>query len=252
MAGVVGCAAMAPRPAGYPTGPAPSSSRIAEALAAKSGALQTLRAEARLDYRGPSGRLRSKQIVAVAAPDRIRVDVLHAFGVSYSVAIDGSVLTVFDRREDVFYQGRATAGALGRFLGVALAPTDLAAILRGLPPLPQDPSSQVRHGEGGWRWLLGEPGARQLDVLVDAETLDPIRLELGGDPGLVAVFDDYREVEGVTVAHRLDVRLGDGSTLEIRYDAVRRSVAFPATAFRIDKPAGVRGVDLDREGARGA
>ena len=61
-------------------------------------------------------------------------------------------------------------------------------------------------------------------------------------------YSDYRDVTGVVVPFRIEVSFRDGSDLELVYKSVQREVSLPEEAFRIDRPAGSRFVNIDTEG----
>ena len=129
------CAATkAPKPAPMPTGTAPTVRRVLDVLEARDKALSRFRAQARLDYRSPQQSFRSTQVVVVRAPSSARIEVMNPFGISYTVATDGKMLSAYDRRQSVFYQGHAQAESFRHFIGTPLSAEELAAVLRGLPP----------------------------------------------------------------------------------------------------------------------
>src|SRR5262249_21246352 len=142
----------------------------------------TFRGQAQLDYRSPEQSFRSTQVVVVRGPASARIDVMNPFGVSYTVATDGKLLSAYDRRQSVFYQGTAGADSFRRFIGIPMGAADFASVLRGLPPgIGEQRWSAIAAVEGGWlvRRRLGTGGI--LDLVVAATTLEPLRVKISGD-----------------------------------------------------------------------
>jgi len=250
LAALSACTATVARtPAPTPTGAGPTVKRVLEVLDAQDRAVARFRAQARLDYRSPEQSFRSTQVVVVRGPSSARIDVMNPFGVSYSVATDGRKLTAYDRRQGVYYQGLAQAESFRRFIGIPMGSSDFAAVLRGLSPGIGDSRwSAVAGVEGGWllRRRLGSGGI--LELVVDATTLLPVRVKISQDRDrheVEVTYADYRDVTGVLVPHQITASFKDGSRLDLAYKSVQRDVVLPEDAFRIDRPAGARFVDID-------
>lgn len=244
-------AAKPPRPAPVPTGAAPAVRRVLDVLEARDRALARFRAQARLDYRSPEQSFRSTQVVVVRAPASARIEVMNPFGISYTVATDGKVLSAFDRRQSVFYQGHAQAESFRHFIGIPLAAGELAAVLRGLPPaIGETRWAAVQPTEGGWLMQRRLAGGGTQKVVVDTVSLIPLRVTITGDRerhDVEVKYSDYRDVDGVVVPFRIEVSFRDGSTLELVYKTAQRDVALSEDAFRLDRPAGSRFVNIDTE-----
>lgn len=248
------CAATkAPKPAPMPTGAAPAVRKVLDVLEARDKALSRFRAQARLDYRSPEQSFRSTQVVVVRAPSSARIDVMNPFGISYTVATDGKVLSAFDRRQSVFYQGHAQAESFRHFIGTPLSAGELAAVLRGLPPaIGETRWAAVQPTAGGWLMQRRLAGGGLQQVVVDSTSLIPISVKLTGDRerhDVEVKYSDYRDVTGVVVPFRIEVSFRDGSTLELSYKSVQRDVTLSEEAFRIDRPPGSRFVNIDTEEA---
>lgn len=250
LAALSACTATVARtPAPIPTGSGPSIQRVLEVLDVQDRAVASFRAQARLEYNSPEQSFRSTQVVVVRGPSSARIDVMNPFGVSYSVATDGKKLTAYDRRQGIYYQGLAQAESFRRFIGIPMGSNDFAAVLRGLSPGIGDTRwSAVVGVEGGWlmRRRLGSGGV--LELVVDATTLLPVRVQISGDRDrheVEVTYADYRDVTGVSVPHQINVSFKDGSRLNLAYKSVQRDVVLREDAFRIDRPAGARFVDID-------
>lgn len=236
-------------PAPVPTGSGPPIQRILQVLDAQDRAVASFRAQAKLEYNSPEQSFRSTQVVVVRGPSSARIDVMNPFGVSYSVATDGKKLTAYDRRQGIYYHGLAQAESFRRFIGIPMGSSDFAAVLRGLSPGIGDARwSAVVGVEGGWlvRRRLGSGGV--LELVIDATSLLPIRVKISGDRDrheVEVTYADYRDVDGVSVPHQIQVSFKDGSRLHLAYKSVQRGVVLREDAFRIDKPPGARLVNID-------
>lgn len=256
MVTLTACTATVARPpAVKPTGAAPTVKRLLDVLNARDRSLSRFRAQARLDYNSPEQSFRSTQVVVVRAPASARIDVMNPFGVSYTVATDGKQLSAFDRRKNVFYHGKAEPDRFRHFIGIPLGANELAALLRGLPPaLGESRWAAVQAVEGGWLLQRRLGGGGKQEVVVEASSFVPLRVKISGDRDRHDVevkYSDYRDVSGVVVPHRIEVSFRDGSHLELVYKSVQRDVALNEEAFRIDRPAGSRFVNIDTEGGGG-
>jgi outer membrane lipoprotein-sorting protein len=244
------CTATVAKPAApLPTGNAPSVRRVLDVLSARDRALMRFRAQAKLDYHSPEQSFRSTQVVVVRAPASARIDVMNPFGISYTVATDGKHLYAYDRRQSVYYQGKAEQESFHRFIGIPMSAADFASVLRGLPPgLGEQRWAAVTAVEGGWLFKrrLGSGGV--LEFVVESTSLVPLRVKISGDRErheVEARFTEYRDVSGISVPHRIEVSFRDGSHLDLIYKSVQRDVALSEDAFHIDKPAGARFVNID-------
>jgi outer membrane lipoprotein-sorting protein len=247
------CAARAPRPGPEPRGRfvsrAPSPEEVVDALVARETALANFRGQAHLVYEGPQGTTKSSQMIVVQSPDRVRIDVMSPFGPSYTVAANGDRLRAYDRGEKILYVGSTTPENLRKYTRVPLKIAVLAMLIRGLPPMIGDAETgRVAAGAARWIWELSVDGGGRLRVELDREQLRPLRASLTGTSpadSLSVEFEDYRDVTGVDVPHRIRAWLGEGGVVELEYSRIWRAVQLTATAFQIDPPSGVRVVGMD-------
>jgi hypothetical protein len=194
-------------------------------------------------------------MIVVQSPDRVRIDVMSPFGPSYTVAAYGDRLRAYDRGDKVLYVGSTTPENLRKYTRVPLKIEVLARLIRGLPPLISGVGpGRVEAAGAGWLWETEVDGGGRLRVELDREQLRPLRASLSGaSPGdaLFVEFEQYEDVDGVDVPHRIRAQLGDGGVVELDYSRIWRAVQLTATAFQIDPPSGVRvvGMDMGETGA---
>lgn len=232
-----------------PEGPAPTIAALTQHIEDLDRSLPTFRAQARVRYEGPQEKFRSSQMIAVASPDRVRIDVMNPFGVSYTLTSDGSLMQAFDRRESRLYEGRASAANVARLAGVPIDMANLAALVRGLPPqLATRDKGQVFPGDRVWLWRRALSGGGKLDVAFEPETLNLQAVRVSGGPWsgqFDAAFSDYRDADGVPVARRMDVAFRDGAQLDLIYERVWPAVPLGDATFAINVPQSVERVKLD-------
>lgn len=252
-----GCAVRAPKASVGTSGPftdrPPSAGEVIASLTSREQSLASFRGQARLVYEGPQGTAKSSQIIAVQSPDRVRIDVMSPFGPSYTVAAYGDRLRAYDRGEKVLYVGSATAENLRKYTRVQLKIDVLARLIRGLPPLINgDAAGHVEAEGAAWRWESRVEPRGLLRVDLDRGDLRPLRASFTASTALDSLsveFDQYEDVDGIAVPHRIRARLGDGGQVELEYSRIWRAVQLTDTAFQIDPPSGVRVVGMDVEGA---
>jgi outer membrane lipoprotein-sorting protein len=253
---VSGCSATATQPAApRPTGDAPTVRRVLDVLDARDKSLASFRGQARLDYHSPEQSFKSTQVVVVRAPSSTRIDVMNPFGVSYTVATDGKILSAYDRRKSVFYQGHAEPDSFRHFIGIALGAAELSAVLRGLPPnLGESRWLSVAPTEGGWMLKRRLATGGVLELVVQAASFVPLSVKISADRERRDVeirYADYRDVSGVFVPHNITVTFKDGTRLDLEYKSIQRGIAIADEAFHVEPPAGARFVNVDTAGGGG-
>jgi len=126
----VGCTA---RP---PASQFPNAQAALDRMRATSSCSRALTSDAKIDYFGEAGRIRGSLLYVVAAPDKLRLDVVSPFGATVStVTSDGRDFAYFDLRQKQFLRGPANACNLGRFTHVPVPPGALVQLLRGEAPV---------------------------------------------------------------------------------------------------------------------
>ena len=178
--------------------------------------LATFRGQATLDYKGPDGASKSSQMIVVQAPDHVRIDFMSPFGPTYTVATDGRYLRAYDRGEKVLYVGIPTPANVQRYARVPLTAEVLAALIRGLPPFLARATNE-RFTPSGFEADLQGGGTILIELAAD--TLYPRRAHVLGTPlgdHVSVEFDQYEDVDGIPVAHRVHAELPDGATVAAR------------------------------------
>jgi hypothetical protein len=114
----------------------PNAQAALDRMRATTSCSRALTSDAKIDYFGEAGRIRGSLLYVVAAPDKLRLDVVSPFGATIStLTSDGHEFALFDLRQKQFLRGPANACNLGRFTHVPLPPAALVQLLRGEAPV---------------------------------------------------------------------------------------------------------------------
>ncbi|HJL06022.1 MAG TPA: DUF4292 domain-containing protein [Polyangiaceae bacterium LLY-WYZ-15_(1-7)] len=255
---VAGC----PKP-GCPTTPHASPARALRMHRSLTRTVTALRAEARVDQRGPEGRIRGTVLLFLERPDRVRFDAMTQLGPAAVLTSDGSAFQLLDMREDRFLQGPTCPANIGRLLGIRLGGEELTRFLLGDTPRLETDDVTMACGEEGYEITLRAEDGRTQEIVLGVREADReappeqqhLRLrrsELRRADGSVdwrATFDEFRVVpdpndpEGRGVALPFEVRFVDPDTgadtlvrfrsIELLDEPVREGV------FRQTPPPGV-------------
>jgi len=176
-------------------------------LAARVAERHSLRGVAKVALEGPGGASRSRQILVVERPARLRVEVQGFLNQLVAVLVsDGERFELFRAQDRSVEQGDVHPGILYQVAGIPLRPEAVVDVLLGAPdlggrPLP-GPAALL--SDGGVEIDLVEEhgvGLRRLHFDSDAQLR---KLEVRTEEGELAWsvgFEDYRVVGGVSFAH---------------------------------------------------
>ncbi|MFO0681161.1 MAG: DUF4292 domain-containing protein [Sandaracinus sp.] len=170
---------------------------------------RSLRAEARVDRRDQSGRIRGTVLMMLERPARVRFDAMTQFGPAAVLTSDGVEFALTDLRENRYFVGPTCAENIERLLGLPLTGEEVALFLFGETPLLDAPSEDVVCADGHYTVTRrAEDGRTQiltLEVRRGDELLPPaeqhVRLrssEVHAPDGTLewrVRYDDHRVVE---------------------------------------------------------
>jgi hypothetical protein len=122
-------------------------SRMRESQACSIG----VQGEGKIDYYGPSGRVRGSVLYLATEPDRVRLDVVSPFGATLStLTSDGERFGLYELGKRSMTVGAANACNLERFTRVPLPPHAFVDLLRGESPvLVHEPAAAAIEWEDG-------------------------------------------------------------------------------------------------------
>ncbi len=234
-------------------------------------AVRGLRAEARVDQRGPKKRVRGTVLMMMERPDRLRLDAMTRFGPAAILTADGEEFAFADLREKRFLSGRTCPANIGRMLGIEFSPEDVGRLLIGQTPLIPAQSEHIECRGGGYMIRRTSPTGERQEITFDIRPEDrkrPVaqqhlrlrRSEVFGTDGKSiwnVEFDSYSVVternarqsslpQGVALPMR--VRLIDrrnGADTIIRFKRIELNVDAPKQAFSQTAPPGSRAERVD-------
>lgn len=145
--------------------------------------LHSIRAEARVDQRAKSGRIKGTVLMFVEDSGRVRFDVMTQFGPIAILTSDGQQFAYSDLREKRYLFGPTCPENIARLLGVPLGAEETARfLLGGTPLIAHTESALVLNDAGHYQLTLqGPSGAKQeleLAVYPGDESLAPERQRL--------------------------------------------------------------------------
>ena len=256
-------------PSACPTLPIDDARAVVESHRSLHRTLAVMRGEARVDQRGPEGRIRGTVLFFVARPESVRFDAMTQFGPAATLTADGEEFQLLDQREGRFLEGPACPANLGRLLGIRMRGEELARFLVGdSPMLEGERTVRCEAAEGYVVEIVAESGARQVlrytlrpgdeELPPDAQHLRLRQSELyRPDGGLDwrVTFDDHEVQpdpadsaeaggEGRGVALPMRVRFEDpdrelDTLLRVQSVRILDSEDVPPGAFHQDTPPGL-------------
>lgn len=241
-----------PQPLQVPATELPSAQQLLAGLEARRQALTSLRGLARVTYADSQDKGTAKQAVAVSAPDQFRLELFSPIGIASLSVCDGHTLATYFPTDKTLYRGAATPLNVARFTRVLLSPREVASVLLGLPPLPQqrDALSVDFDEEKGWyRCSLSLPEGNAQVWWFEPKTLLLRRWEVTANNGVILAhlsLADYRNVNGQ--AFPFEIALSDKQNQQeasIHYEQVELNPSLPDTLFTLVPINGVREIDVD-------
>jgi outer membrane lipoprotein-sorting protein len=241
-----------PQPPQVPSPKLPSSQQLLAGLEARRQALTSLRGLARVMYADSQEKGSAKQAVAVSAPDRFRLELFSPIGIASLSVCDGHTLAAYFPTDKTLYRGTATPLNVARFTRVVLSPREVASVLLGLPPLPQQRETlavDFDEEKDWYRCSLPLSEGRTQVWWFEPKTLLLRRWEVTMNNGGVLAYmtlADYRNVNDQVFP--FEIVLSDKQNQQeatIHYERVELNPALSDTLFTLAPINGVREIDID-------
>jgi hypothetical protein len=220
---LAGCRGVPPLRPLTPDDPRPGA--LLEAWARQAGERRALRGTGRLavdaDGAAAGGRdlhFRSRQMLVLARPARLRVEVRNLLGITAAVlATDGERYDFFQAENRSLESGPVHDALLWQVARLALTPEEAVELILGAPRLAAALSPTAAFDAGGGRVRIElSDAAGSVRRLVDFDAAGRLRWlqerRSSGAVGWEADFDDYAPVDGAPLAHRLTIQLRGGRT----------------------------------------
>ena len=218
------------------------------ALVAAGGARQSLRGVARVALSSPAGESRSKQILVVARPARLRVEVQGLLNQLVAILVsDGARYALFRASERSIEQGEIHPALLYEVAGLPLRPEEAVDALLGVPAL----GELTRRGPAGAlsngfvRVDLLDAGGAPARRLECDEEVRLRRIEVRAPDGSLAwqaVYGDYRDVAGASFPHEIALEFpAVEASARVTFQWVELNPELPPGIFALDVAASDRG-----------
>jgi outer membrane lipoprotein-sorting protein len=244
-----GCAAVRGPVAAVPPPVLPTAAELRAVLAQRREHVRSLRALAHIRYRDPEESNSSREAIAVARPDRLRVEVLSLFGSVFVLVADDGALTAYARRDNTVYRGHASPENLWRYVRLTLPVHDLVDLVLGTPPPRQAEESRVSFDAPSGSIRLRQDSARGAQVVWFSPAALPLGAEEQGVDGQTqwrARFGDYEDQNGFALATHIALEVPEWQrSLEIALEDVDLNPKLDASVFAVQTPPGAKVVNLD-------
>ena len=247
-----GCAARQPAPLlPPPPGPLPSAQELLAPLHARQQAITGLRGLAKVSYRDAHEKGSATQAVALAAPDRFRLELFSLLGVAAIHTCDGQRLAAYFPRDKVLYRGVASPFNIARLTQVLLSAREITRLLMGLPPFPLEGTVVPVHREpdGTYRLDFRRSDGSRITLRFESETLRLTGWAVRNATGTLQAqgeLGDYRQVQDIFFPFAISLSDTQGAQqVSLTYQEVSVGLVPSAALFRLDLPTGVKEIDID-------
>lgn len=240
-------------PGGPTAGLLPAAQEVRARLEARQQAVSSLVLSGEVELVAPQGTVNGDHLIMGLAPDRIRAEVMGPFGQPLlRVVTDGRRMAVLSYRENRAYVGNASRDNLSRFLGLALSPGEIFALLAGCPPLlPEPVKAEVTPSDsdsGKSLLRLLEPGGQVSEgVVFDSVDYAVERAWLesrGNGPNLEMEFGNFQADLGSRYPARLKAADGQRRSLLLISHEMKLNLKVDPSLFEVTVPPGLEVVEL--------
>ena len=246
------CAARRPAPPPpSPPAPLPSAQELLAPLHTRQQAITGLRGLAKVSYRDAHEKGSATQAVALAPPDRFRLELFTLLGVAAIHTCDGRQLAAYLPRDKVLYRGVASPFNIARLTQILLSAREITRLLMGLPPFPVEGiAAPVRHKPDGayqldFRHSNGSLTTLRFDSTTKHLTGWAVR-DATGTLQAQGELSDYRPVQDIFFPFAISLSDAQGAQqVSLTYQEVSVGPILSATLFRLDTPTGVEEIDID-------
>jgi hypothetical protein len=221
----------------------PRPAALLAALSSQREARQAIRASARVSMSGQRGGSFARQLLLVERPARLRVEVMGLVGQRVMVlATDGERYDLYRSETGDIERGEIHPGILHEVAGVPLTPEQAVILLLGAPDamLPAAPADEAHaFADGALRLAWRTPAGLHHVLVLDAHHRVRhygLRSQRGRDL-LRVEYDDYRPLDGVPFAHRVDFDFPEADArAEVSFRSVELNPVLPDELFRLALP----------------
>ncbi|MCB2185746.1 MAG: DUF4292 domain-containing protein [Deltaproteobacteria bacterium] len=237
--------ACGPLPGGVQIGRPPEVAQVKASLEARRLAVQNFVMQGEVQIESPEGEMIGDHLIRGAYPDRLRAEIMGPFGRPLLLLVhDAGRLTVIAYRENRVYVGPASRRNLARFLGLALEPTQVYALLTGSAPYLAGSVEEVSMAAPGQvRLTLAEPALGIKETLVANLTNYAVReawlAQRDGGYSLTCQFSDFMPFLSWAYPRTLSVEDGEDRKLKLINDTLTLNGPLDGRVFEVSPPAGL-------------
>ncbi len=214
--------------------------------------VSSIKGEAKLKVESKNGSGTVSLFAAVEDPARLHLETLDFFGrPTGSFVSDGVRFGLYDANAGRYYTGPATAQNVGRFVPIAMAPAELAALLLGRAPRLDGAKPAMRlDGKLGLFevTLTREPVVQR--VWVKPPEYRVVKSRVEGTRAYDLDFEDLQAVGSLTYPRRVRLEAA-GEQLELDYKDITLNETSDPAMYELTPPANVPVVPVDANGAAG-
>lgn len=230
----------------------PTEHELLAPIVTRRAQVTSLRGLARIVYKDSAEKGTARQAVAVAAPDRFRLELFSPIGIAALVTTDGQTLAAYLPQEKTIYRGAASPLNAARFLRVMLSASQVTSLLLGLPLLPLDADGgtvRLDSQEEMYVLTLPVPGGGIQIFTFDRKMLHLVKWEVQTADGhslARMTLADYRTAQGQTFP--FEIMLADlqgNQEATIYYEQLELNPSLPSALFTLAAIAGVQETNLD-------
>ncbi len=210
-----------------------------------------VKGEAKLRIDSPQTQGVVTLFAAVTEPAYVHLESLDFFGKPQGILIsDGATFGLFDGQAGKYFHGPATAQNVARFVPIALAPAELAALLLGRAPrIPHDSAQMRVDPEKGLVFLTLTEGTVTQELTIAPPSYRVIKSTVTGRDTYDLDFENIEEVGALTYPRRVILSSARAKLrIELNYKDVVVNEAPDLSMYEMTAPANVPVVEVDAMG----
>jgi hypothetical protein len=204
-------------------------------LGARERDLTALQTPAVMEYAGPGGHFKAREMITVRRPSSLRVEALTPLGVAMVIAASPTEIAVFDPAKNTIARGAATAATLEQVARIPLAPAQAVSLMLAILPDGDALNSPNAITSGADQTLLTYRRADGNSDQVAFSDGDLASVREGAVDGTVLYevkYSDYRDIGGMRFPHVVEASFpAAATTLKLTYERPLIDGAIPDTAF---------------------
>ena len=190
--------------------------------------------------------------MAVARPDRFRLEIFSPVGIASLTTCDGKTLAAYFPQENTIYRGAATPLNVALYLRVVLSVKEAVNLLLGFPAVHTSAAEarmSLDEGRGRYRLELSLANAGKQVLWFDERTLLLAKSEeiaSDGSPLFAVSFADYREINGLRFPFEIAFFAEQGKwQVTLYYERVELNPSLADHLFTLPSRPGVKEIEVN-------